>query len=199
MRSKSILIIFAAIALTLTILCCKTGKTVDIGSPDKMTNYGTPNPDAPKETIQFGQLAGKWAVTSFDSIPNEGWHESKATWVYKYTLNGFAVEDIWYEKFSDNTNNTKSLGRDFTGKNIRIFNPRSGQWNITWFENGSNTMMAIITAKAHENGNIIMLSPNKSAEITFYDITNNSFRWKSEILVAGKRIVNSRMTAQRIE
>ncbi|MEP1097498.1 MAG: hypothetical protein ABJG78_20445 [Cyclobacteriaceae bacterium] len=164
---------------------------------DSNLAYGKLNPEAPRETFQFGQLVGKWDVISSDSIPNEGWHESKATWTFMYTLDGFAVQDIWHEKVSDSTSNTKGIGRDFTGINVRVFDPNTKQWNITWFENGTNTMQAVITAKTNMKGEIVMKPPNYPAEITFYNIAEHSFDWKFEILKEDKRILFSKMSAKR--
>ncbi len=183
-----------AIILLISILGCGTenSRMVSLKSI-----YGEINSNAPKETLQFGQLVGKWNVTSSDSIPNEGWHESKATWIFKYSLDGYAIEDTWFEKFSDYTNNTKGIGRDYMGKNIRIFDPKMNQWNISWIENGKNTMLTGIKGK--EEGKNLVLNSAGGAEITFYNITQKSFEWKYELVSGDQRTLFSKMFAKRVE
>ena len=195
-KFKNKIIIIAVLAGAT--LSCGNQKPEESSPIQEELFFGELNPNAPAETIQFGQLVGEWNVISFDSIPNEGWHESKATWIYRYILDGYAVEDIWREKFSDYTNNTKNIGRDFTGINIRIFDPTAKIWNITWIENGKNTMINNITAKMNDKGDIVMGS-GQTSEVTFYDITEDSFEWKFEVLKDDKRILYSKMSASRLK
>lgn len=199
MKNQILYKIIGVLFLVVLFFGCENPKHENKDGISKESIYGKLNPNAPKETLQFGQLVGKWNVVSMDSIPNKGWHQSKATWTFKYSLEGYAVEDIWYEKIRDSTNNTINIGRDYIGKNIRIFDPTAQTWSIAWIENGQNTMNAVYTAKAKSNGDIVMITPNRTAEITFSNITPTSFNWTYEIVTDNKRILYSKMSAKKIK
>ncbi len=145
-----------------------------------VTKYGTQHPSAPEQTKQFGQLVGKWNCISEDLAQDGTWQTSKAIWTFKYTLDGFAIEDIWFERANDKTNNTATLGRDFTGINYRIYNPQFNNWQCVWLDNRANTMSAVWTAE-QENDQIRMHDGTGNWHIIFFNITSNRFDWKYEV------------------
>lgn len=176
--------------------CHQEHKDAPLLNVDK---YGKLNPKAPIETKQFGQLVGKWDVISSDSISSGGWHESKATWTFRYILDGFAVQDVWHEKAVDKTNNTINLDRDFKGTNIRVYDPIRGDWQCAWIENGANTLVAKFTANGTSTGSIEMVTPDSSGLITFYNIGKDHFDWKYEALGGAQKVLYSKMIATKIE
>lgn len=138
------------------------------------------NPLAPKETVQWGRLVGEWECISKDLMQDGSWHTSKASWTFKYAVDGFAILDIWKEKAEDKTNNTIRLGRDFTGWNIRIYNPKTKKWECIWIDNRTNTISAKWEAY-EKDGDLVMHDGSGTWQITFHDITEDSFKWKYEI------------------
>lgn len=144
------------------------------------------NPKAPVETLQFGQLAGTWNCTALDlNTSNSTWIQSKAQWIFNYTLDGFAIEDLWIEKEKDKTKNTSIFKRDFLGKNVRIFNPELDHWQCVWFKNSDNTMSPVWRAKKI-NDEIIMDDESGEWRITFFNIKEESFQWKYDAKKNGK-------------
>lgn len=146
--------------------------------------FGKLHPKAPPETEQFGQLAGIWECTNsafFQGRWVSGW---KATWAWKYILDGFAVQDLWIQKEIDLPPPAAGLKRDLAGTNMRLYNPQTKRWEIMWFTNANNSSTIIY---AEQQGDAIVMKPEAATNspqrrITFYGITRESFEWKSEVL-----------------
>ncbi len=83
------------------------------------------HPDAPPETDQFAFLIGEWDCT-IRSIGPDGalGPESKARWVGRWDLGGWAIRDDW----------TSAGGMGF---NIRSCNPRTQKWDNRWLQAGN--------------------------------------------------------------
>ncbi len=192
-------------ALILIILACFTLLSCNKVSPsDKKSisevTFGTLNPNAPPQTIQFGQLVGKWDCTSYDLQQDSTWYKSKATWIFKYTLNGFAIEDTWIEKTSDSTNNTTILKRDFHGINMRLFNPKLKKWQCVWLDNRQNTMSPIWQANYNDvNKELVMYDQSQSWKITFFNMKKNSFDWNYKVLKDSTWTIVSRIRGTKLK
>jgi len=151
--------------------------------------FGKLHPDAPPETRQFGQLAGVWECMSVVNVNGQwvaGW---PSTWVWRYILGGFAVQDIWFQAEENLPPPRANLGYDLAGTNVRIFLPARNKWEIAWFANGKNASgqpnnTQYIEAE-YQDEQIIMHPKNQSGDqirrIVFHNITEDSFDWKSQI------------------
>lgn len=136
-----------------------------------------PNPAAPPETAQFEFIIGKWRCKTRFMTSDGTFSEGEATWIGRWTLGGWAIKDDWYSKGPD--------GKDFQGFNIRSFNPRTGKWDNRWLpqvtlqwryyesEMVGDTM--VMTGGTGEDANGAFTDRN-----TFYDITDNSWKWRKD-------------------
>ncbi len=142
--------------------------------------YGRLHPKAPPETEHWGRLAGEWDCSV--SVPINGrWVQGgQSKWVWKYILDGFAVQDLWYTKWINVQPNLAHIHRDAMGTNIRMYKPDEGKWEAVWFANGSNTTSHFEAVSDGET--VVMTDVTRSpwVRITFYDMTDESFDWKSE-------------------
>lgn len=143
--------------------------------------FGRLNPDAPPETASWGQLAGEWECTNYVPRPDGKWQPvGKAVWLWKYILDGYAVQDLWYQPFIEKSVTVSASPHDVTGTNVRMYRPKTGKWDLSWFVNSTNNT-AHFTATNEKDGSIVMIKKEPPLQrVTFYDITENSFRWKSE-------------------
>ena len=88
------------------------------------------HPKAPPETEQFAFMIGTWdCKTRFMGGPDRKYNEGQATWIGKYYLDGWAIEDTWISKQPD--------GSKTMGVNIRSFNKETGKWDNRWLAQGS--------------------------------------------------------------
>lgn len=144
--------------------------------------YGRLNPQAPPETEHWGRLAGEWKCTIEVPLPDGKWVQGgKAKWVWKYILDGFAVQDLWYQNWIDLPPTIASINRDAAGTNIRMYLPAEKRWEAVWFNNGKNTTSRFEAVSDEKR--IVMTGENAQGDlsrITFFNITQDAFDWKSE-------------------
>jgi hypothetical protein len=80
-----------------------------------------------------------------------------------------------------------NLGRDYLLTGNRIFDVKSGQWQVAWMANGAGKAMGAdfgSFSASLTDGEIVMSSPPDGPyglqRAVFHEIEANSFRWKSE-------------------
>ena len=143
--------------------------------------YGTLNPDAPKETLQWGQLVGEWDCISKDldtrDENNPKWYSNKATWKWEYILGGHALfNEWWQEDISPNP-----ISKEYFAAGIFIFNPKTNLWEVVVMNSRPHQLSPKFQA-SYIDGRIEMHDGTGKWLVTFFDITKISFEWKYEIL-----------------
>jgi len=122
---------------------------------------------------QFGRYVGDWKIEDEQlARDGSGWGPGNgARWIFKCVGDGTAVQDYWLPN-----------GGGF-GTNLRIYNPDTGKWEITWAAAALNGLMHI-SAVANEDGHIVMdiLSPeqNPPRRIIFYAPDEAGWNWAQE-------------------
>ena len=157
-------------------------------------------PTLPDETSQMEPLIGKWSSVQEILSRTGEWKKAKAaaTWEFEWGLKGHAVIDK-YELVHKDQSGRDSV--DFSGINIRIYDPKDGKWKITWLEN-VNRKFASFTAEM-VNGEIAMEGKTVAkvpVKIYFYELKENSFLWRQERTFDGGKswIPVARMKCTRI-
>ena len=98
------------------------------------------------------------------------------------------MSDLWYQSAENLPVYMANLGRDYLLTSNRIFDVTNKKWQVAWMANGTGQAMGAdfgtFTAVL-ENEEIVMSSPPAGGpfgmqRVIFHDITENSFRWKSE-------------------
>ena len=175
---------------------------VDFLDNNEMYPYGKLHPDAPAETAHWGRLAGEWDCT-LDALVGGRWIHgaTKATWVWKYVLDGFAVQDLWFVKWINLAPALAHVNRDVSGTNLRMYLPAEKRWEAVWFTNGANTTSRFDAISTEEE--IVMTGTNaqgNAVRITFFDMTEDTFEWKSETSDGGETWQEvSRIHGRRVE
>ena len=160
----------------------------DFYRPDAEYPFGRLHPDAPPETEAWGQLAGIWRCINHAFVNGQWFSGWPATWVWRYTLDGFAVQDLWHQRIVDLPPTVASRDRDFVGTNLRIFDRVTGRWDVMWMHNGQvaggqGNASSRLTAR-NEPDRIVMEAvgqggPNRT-RVVFHAITDSTFRWRRE-------------------
>ncbi len=144
--------------------------------------YGRIHPDAPPETEHWGKLAGVWDCSIERLLPSGNWVQGgRATWVWKYILDGFAVQDLWFVKWINLPPVLAGSHRDVSGTNLRMYLPAEKRWEAVWFFNGANTTSRFDAISDDDKVIMTGVTARGHARITFFDITDTSFEWKSEL------------------
>jgi hypothetical protein len=150
---------------------------------------GQRNAAAPEETEQFGALVGLWTTEAEILTQDGSWADSApGVWAWKYTIDGFAVADLFYHGEDSLPEYMKDLGHSYMLTAIRIYDVSAGKWQIAWMANGAGRAMGAdfgtFTA-VHSDGEIVMSSPPSEGafglqRVVFHDMSSDAFHWKSQ-------------------
>ena len=202
MKPKIQLLIITAFLVVM--VSCKSNEDINKNPNDGMVEnnlfnqfdaseknkFGKLNPDAPEQTKQFNFMVGEFNCDD-SMLVNGEWVYSKATWNSKYILNGYAVEDTYRNE-------------TYAGMSNRYFNTKKNKWDVYFFgmpgehfglwEGEKVGDKMIMRQKRKGQGN-----KDFESILTFYDITDSSFKWKGGIKNIEKDtlIINWKISAKR--
>lgn len=142
-----------------------------------------PAEGAPPELAHFAKLIGDWSTTEEGLAPDgSSWAPSKgADWNFRWSFDGWGIADDYTSPpMSESVEDESKRQR---GTNLRIYNPTSGQWVMTWLTPGSATPQNFTATST--DGKIVMsndaLNPQGHwGRITFFEMTGDTFDWKLE-------------------
>lgn len=156
-----------------------------LATPETATtfNAGSMAKGAPAELQHWGKLVGRWAVEG-ESLKRDGsgWEPSgDADWDFFWAFNGWGIQDNYTSPPLSQPLEDESTRQH--GINLRIYNPETKQWVLTWLTTKSPKPSSY-TAKSTDS-EVVMMSVEKDARgnhnrITFFDMTEDSFEWKLE-------------------
>jgi len=138
---------------------------------------------APPELAHWEALIGDWSTTEEGLKPDgSAWAPSKgADWSFYWSFDGWGVRDDYTSPpMSEAVEDESKRQR---GTNLRIYNPTTEQWVMTWLTIASTTPANFTaTSTPYE---IVMLSDIANPQgfwgrITFFEMTESSFEWKLE-------------------
>ncbi len=156
-----------------------------LATPETATRFdpGEMAEGAPPELQHWGKLVGQWS-TEGESLKRDGsgWeHSGSADWDFFWAFNGWGIQDNYTspplsEKLEDESTRQHGI-------NLRIYNPDTKQWVLTWLTTRS-PVPSNFTAVSSDDS-VVMMRDDKDANgnyrrITFFDMTENSFEWKME-------------------
>ena len=149
--------------------------------------FGERHEKAPAEIEQFGRLVGLWHVQAEMAGQDGTWVKSASgIWAWKYTLDGFAVSDLWYQGADNLPVYMANLGRDYLLTANRIYDVAKKKWQVAWMANGAGQAMGAdfgtFTASL-QGDEIVMESPPGPfglQRVVFYEMGDDAFRWKSD-------------------
>lgn len=158
----------------------KSAVITDFLGPNQMA-FGKLHPQAPSQTAAWGRLVGNWECKIYAPQPNGQWvFGGRAQWAWKYILDGFGIQDVWYQEFVNLPPVSAALGRDVTGSNIRVYDSENELWNVVWFSNSNNKLSRFSAFNEGENVVMYNKESNPWRRITFYNIAQDTFSWKTE-------------------
>jgi hypothetical protein len=169
--------------------------------------FGQRHPAAPEELEQFGRLAGIWEATQEMRRQDGSWAVvGPALWTWRYTLGGFAVQDLWYQAEEELPSYLGNLKRDYLLSALRTIDVRSQTWKIAWTANGMGQVpgddFGTMEAKWDGTQMVLTAPPNDFGlqRVTFHDIRADSFSWLSEFSRDGGESWQAvmRVTAKRL-
>ncbi|KAA3621765.1 MAG: hypothetical protein DWQ02_27160 [Bacteroidetes bacterium] len=147
--------------------------------------YGQPSPEFKESLKDFAPMIGMCECKSVNRNPDGTWQDTvDMLWSFKYILNGTAIQDDTW----------KANGQYATS--MRQFNTDSLKWVVTYFSS-SNKAWTPGTWIGDKQGEDIILYMDQQApngmegksRLTFYDISNEGYKWKGEWIDKAETIV----------
>ncbi len=192
---------------------CAKAAGATAGSPQAIRSFladgfGQAHDEAPAELTQFGRLAGLWHVETEMATRNGDFVAgAPGIWAWKYTLDGFAVTDLWFQPRDGLPAYMAALGRDYHLRSNRVFDPAGKQWRVAWMANGAGKSpgMDFGTFHARLEGDALVMTADDTGgmglqRVVFSEITDDGFRWSSDFSRDDGKTWSTimRMTAKRI-
>ena len=178
-----------AILLTPTVAESVDNLTPRLYEPNPAQPYGGPNPDAPKELAQFDFLIGTFdCADEFTDLDGNTTRVS-ARWSGKYILNGFGIQDSYWNP-------------NFSTTNVRIYDDSQSKWQVTYYQ--LPKFKSGVWAGSMQGPDIILRRlfeyDGKSVEsrLTYRKITSMSFEWTSEYITDENQYTSWISKCQRI-
>lgn len=147
-------------------------------APSKAHPFGLPNPEAPKQLLDYAPMIGECDCKSTARNPDQSWQKTPVDmiWRFKYIMNGMGVQDETLK--SDNTHSGS----------IRQYSQDSSKWFVHYYTNrGVTPVLSAWSGNKTENGDIVLYKPQKAPngmdgfyKITFHDISEDGFKWLGE-------------------
>lgn len=102
---------------------------------------GEPHPDAPAELSQFQFLIGQFDIRGIQWT-GDAWSAPGAPsyWEGEYILGGYAIADYYYNQPPEN-------GAPGRGINVRVFDPASKIWTMSWIHTSNPTSVRLLEAE----------------------------------------------------
>lgn len=154
--------------------------------PSSENPYGLPNPEAPKELLDFSPLIGECNCLSYSRKADQTWAEPvDMIWRFKYIMNGMAVHD-----------ETLKADGAHSGS-IRQFNQDSTKWYVHYYGSKSpiNQLPTWEGNKTNE-GNLVFYKEQKAPNgaegfyrLSFFNIDENGYKWIGEWVDPSETVV----------
>jgi hypothetical protein len=127
----------------------------------------------------FGRFVGEWDVEVTKYTPDGSTQKAKGEWLFDWTLEGYAIQDVWAVPGREDRLNgdSKLIGY---GTTVRFYDPEIDAWRVTW--------MGVLTHKvytfiARQHGDEIVMEGRNEDDLpmrwVFSEITPSSFRWRN--------------------
>ena len=166
--------------------------------------WGSPNPEAAPEIEQFAFMVGRHECTQYFTGMNPNNPDQKLEgdllWLAYYALDGRAIRDEFY-----------SMGGN--GEQTRAYDSFANEWWVTWASVPGVVQLSpepkpkrgTFTAVQNDERHMVMTAPLQDVEgndftrtITFYDIDDDGFEWKSENIYADKSVNTGNITCRKV-
>lgn len=152
--------------------------------------FGQAAPKAPAENRFFTALVGLWRCRfKFD----DG-YGFPATWAFKHSVGGYAVEHLYFQAEKDLVPPFKDLKRDYESVALTFYEPSSKTWR---FLSAANVPSADARSGQVTDGRLIFVAPDGKERDSFGAVTADSFDWKQEAAAGSGWELNAHIVCDR--
>ncbi|MGH9601033.1 MAG: hypothetical protein ACRD24_01480 [Terriglobales bacterium] len=142
-----------------------------------------PRPEHAEKLMLYGQLVGSWEGDVFDYESDGTRRASRGEWHFGWVLEGRAIQDVFIvPPRSTRAGGVPAGQRNTYGATLRVYDPKSDTWSITWVSAVSGVRNTLVGRKQGED--IVQEGTDEDGNPIrwiFSDITPDSFRWRGEV------------------
>jgi uncharacterized protein len=159
-----------------------------------------PNPELGSGAAVFARFEGHWNIDCVYFDEHGKAQPTAGEWHFGWVLAGRAIQDVIY--FYPAGERPKDSTQLRGGTTVRVYDPNSGQWTITW--NNASKGWAIKLRGGAVDDRIVLTGTDidgSALRWTFYDISANRFLWRGEISKDGGATwrIEQTMTVTRVD
>lgn len=132
------------------------------------------SPLIPERDDLYGRFVGEWDFEWFDHLDEPEPRHVRGEWIFRRILEGLAVQDLFICP-SRATRAAAPQPDPAYGTTVRMYNPRTGAWDILYTEWGCATRLE---ARMEEGRIVQRAADNDCLRWVFSDIAPDSFRWE---------------------
>lgn len=138
--------------------------------------------EIPESDDLYGWLIGSWEQDFVIHDPELQTRSSRGEAHFAWVLEGRAIQDVWINPRREDRSSRPAGFAEWYGSTLRIYQPASREWRITWRDPHSGVYMDQI---GRRNGRDIVqegIGPDGATyRWTFSEITQKSFTWTGEV------------------
>lgn len=139
-----------------------------------------PHPSLGSHADTYGRLIGSWRGTYHDPHP-DGDEQGPMEVHFAWALEGRAVQDVWIAP-APPLESDRTYRRQTYGTTLRVFDPVTEVWRVTWVNPGRNVHCALVGRRVGDQ--IVQMGywDDRPQRWRFLDVTDRSFRWQAHRL-----------------
>ena len=138
-----------------------------------------PNKEYASKLMLYGQFVGSWEGHVIVHRSDGTKREESCEVLFGWVLDGKAIQDVWIAPArKDRIQEGRSTEKDIFGTTLRIFNPKTDQWEIHWIE--PNTQSYEYLTGKQVGDDIVNEYKSEEGQINqwmFTEITKDTFHW----------------------
>jgi hypothetical protein len=138
-----------------------------------------PAQDRSEKMMLYGQFIGSWEGDIVVHLSGGEQYRGSCEIHFGWALEGLAIQDIWISPArKDRQNISASVPFNMYGTTLRVYDPQSDLWTITWCNPVSQTFSKMTGQQIGDD--IVQeytAEDGTRVEWRFTEITENSFHW----------------------
>jgi hypothetical protein len=168
-------------ALALLSSSCRQKEELDLDSFGEALESASRSADIKAEEDLYAPLVGVWEVDTLDRQPNGTFAKGHGEWLFSRTLEGRAFQDVWIMPRRQKDGPRPDHIYNRYGTTVRMMNPKTRKWQITWFNPKSGAFDTLYARK--EGTNIVQEGTRPDGQRVrwiFDRLQKDHFHWYGE-------------------